>query len=330
MSGKATLAVLGAGAWGTALANMAAHSHAKVWLWAHDPAHVALMRETRCNDRRLPGVALADNVEPTADIACVGAADHVLAVTPAQTFRATAKAMRGHLRQNAAVVSCAKGIEKETGLYMREVLAEILPGQPVAALSGPSFAADLARGLPTAVTLAAEEIALAERLCERLAAPHFRLYRSNDLIGVEIGGAAKNVLAIACGVAIGRELGASAHAALLARGFAELMRFAIAQGARPETIMGLSGLGDLALTCSSAQSRNYSLGFAIGRGEKPQAAGHGKLTEGAWTAEVLTRKARALGIEMPIAEAVTAILDGRIDVGAAIEALMRRPFKAEG
>ncbi len=330
MSGQETLVVLGAGAWGTALANMAAGSRAKVWLWAHDPDHVALMRETRRNDRRLPGVILAENIEPTADMACVGEADHVLAVTPAQTFRATASAMRGHLRGHTTVVSCAKGIEKDTGLYMREVLAEILPGHPVAALSGPSFAADLARGLPTAVTLAAEDIALAEQLCERLAAPHFRLYRSSDLMGVEIGGAAKNVLAIACGVTIGRGLGASAHAALLARGFAELMRFAIAQGARPETIMGLSGLGDLALTCSSPQSRNYSLGFAIGRGEKPQAAGHGKLTEGAWTAGILTRKARALGVEMPIAEAVNAILEGRIDVGAAIEALMSRPFRAEG
>lgn len=326
----ATLAVLGAGAWGSALANMAARSHARVWLWAHDPNHVAAMQSTRRNERRLPGVALAENVEPVADIACVGEADHVLAVTPAQTMRVTADAMRGHLRGTSVVVSCAKGIERETGLYMSEVLAERLPGQPVAALSGPSFAIDLSRGLPTAVTLAAQDISLAEMLCARLGAPHFRLYRSSDLLGVEIGGAAKNVLAIACGVAMGRQLGASAHAALLARGFAELMRFATTQGARAETIMGLSGLGDLALTCSSAQSRNYSLGFAIGSGETPQAAGHGQLTEGAWTAGVLTRKARELGVEMPIAEAVAAILEGRIDVGRAIEGLMSRPFRAEG
>jgi glycerol-3-phosphate dehydrogenase (NAD(P)+) len=327
---NATLAVLGAGAWGTALANMAARAHAKVWLWSHDPAQVTVLRETRRNERRLPGVILAENIEPVADIACVWAADHVLAVTPAQTFRMTATAMRGHLRESSVVVSCAKGIEKETGLYMTEVLAEILPGQPLAALSGPSFAVDLARGLPTAVTLAAQSLTTAEMLCDRLAAPHFRLYRSSDLVGVEIGGAAKNVLAIACGVAMGRELGASAHAALLARGFAELMRFATAQRARPETIMGLAGLGDLALTCSSPQSRNYSLGFAIGRGENPQAAGHGALTEGAWTARILTQKARALGIEMPIAEAVTAILESRIGVAEAIDGLMTRPFKAEG
>ena len=330
MSASPTIAVLGAGAWGTALANMAALSHSKVWLWAHDPDHVDAMREDRENARRLPGVALASNIEPTADIECVGEADHVLVVTPAQSFRAIAAAIRPHLRPGAAVVNCAKGIERATGLYMHQIAAEILPGQPVAALSGPSFADDLARGLPTAVTLAADRIDLAEILCARLAAPHFRLYRSNDLVGVEIGGSAKNVLAIACGVPDGRQLGASAHAALLARSFAELMRFALAQGARPETIMGLSGLGDLALTCSSPQSRNYSLGFALGRGEKPQSAAHGKLTEGALTARILTQKARKLGVEMPIAEAVTAILEDRIDVASAIEALMTRPFKAEG
>ncbi len=329
MTKSATLAVLGAGAWGTALANMAAANHARVWLWAHDPAHVEEMRRSRRNERRLPGVKLAAEIEPVADLSCVGAADHVLAVVPAQNFRATAERLRGHLRPDATVVNCAKGIERQTGFYMHEVLADVLPGQPAAALSGPSFAVDLARGLPTAVTLAAERIERAELLCTRLAARHFRLYRSSDLIGVEIGGAAKNVLAIACGVAMGRKLGASAHAALLARGFAELMRFAKAQGARPETIMGLSGLGDLALTCSSPQSRNYALGFALGEGEAPQTASHGKLSEGALTARVLTEKARKLGVEMPIAEAVTAILEKRIEVGAAIEALMSRPFKAE-
>ncbi len=329
MTKTATLAVLGAGAWGTALANMAAGAHARVWLWAHDPAHVEAMRRDRRNDRRLPGVALAPEVEPVADIACVAEAHHVLSVVPAQNFRATAQVLRGHLRPRSAVVNCAKGIERETGLYMHQVLADVIPGQAAAALSGPSFAIDLARGLPTAVTLAAERGDLAEKLCARLAARHFRLYRSSDLIGVEIGGAAKNVLAIACGVVIGKKLGASAHAALLARGFAELMRFATAQGARPETIMGLSGLGDLALTCSSPQSRNYALGFALGQGEAPQSAGHGKLSEGALTARILVDKARGLGVEMPIAEAVTAILENRIDVGAAIDALMSRPFKAE-
>jgi glycerol-3-phosphate dehydrogenase (NAD(P)+) len=330
MSARPTLAVLGAGAWGTALANVAAHGHEKIWLWAHDAKHVAAMRETRANERRLPGVRLADCVEPTADIDCVREADDVLVVTPAQALRSVATSLRGRLGPETVVVNCAKGIERASSLYMRQVLADALPGQPAAALSGPSFAEDVGRGLPTAVTLAADKIGMAERLCARLAAPNFRLYRSSDLIGVEIGGSAKNVLAIACGVVMGRGLGASAHAALLARGFAELMRFALAQGARPETIMGLSGLGDLALTCSSPQSRNYSLGFAIGRGEKPQAAGHGKLTEGAWTAPVLTRKARALGVEMPIAEAVAAILEGDIEVGAVIDALMSRPFKAEG
>jgi glycerol-3-phosphate dehydrogenase (NAD(P)+) len=212
---------------------------------------------------------------------------------------------------------------------MSEVLHEVLPGQPCAALSGPSFAEDVSRGLPTAVTIAANDGALAERLCRALGGPNFRPYHSSDLRGVEIGGATKNVLAIACGIANGRGLGASAHAALLARGFAELMRFGVKSGARPETLMGLSGLGDLALTCSSPQSRNYALGFSIGRGEDPQLAGHGKLAEGAYTAQVLAQKAQGLGVEMPIAAAVEAILQKRIGVDATVEALMTRPFKAE-
>lgn len=323
------LAVLGAGAWGTALANLAAAHHAKILLWAHDPAHVASLRATRRNDRRLPGVALAENIEPTADLACVKEADHVLSVVPAQNFRAVAQQLKTHVRPEAAIVNCAKGIERGTGLYMHQLLAEVLPGQPAAALSGPSFAEDVAKGLPTAVTLAAPDPALGKILCERLGSPKFRLYRSTDLLGVEIGGAAKNVLAIACGVAQGRGLGASAHAALLARGFSELMRFAIAQGAKSETIMGLSGLGDLALTCSSPQSRNFTLGFALGRGEDLAQAGHGKLSEGALTATALVAKARNLGVEMPIAQAVAAVLDRRLTVEAAIDALLTRPFKAE-
>ena len=327
---RPTLAVLGAGAWGTALANMAAAQHDKIWIWAHEPWLAAAMRDARENVDRLPGVPLADCIEPTDDLDCVREADHILMVTPAQVVRSVCEQLRDRARPESVVVSCAKGIERGTGLYMREVLAEVLPGQPGAALSGPSFAHDVGRGLPTAVTLAADRIELAEMLCARLAAPHFRLYRSDDLMGVEIGGAVKNVLAIACGVALGHGLGASAHAALLARGFAEMLRFALAQGARAETIMGLSGLGDLALTCSSPQSRNYSLGFGIGKGEKPEVAGRGALTEGAWTAPVLTEKARGLGVEMPIAEAVQAILEGRSGVAEAIGALMRRPFKAEG
>jgi glycerol-3-phosphate dehydrogenase (NAD(P)+) len=327
---RPTLAVLGAGAWGTALANMAASQHEKVWVWAHEPWLAEALRADRENKALLPGVPLAACIEPTDDLDCVREADHVLMVTPAQVVRSVCEQLKGRIRPDSAVVSCAKGIERGTGLYMREVLAEVLPEQPGAALSGPSFAHDVGRGLPTAVTLAADRIELAEVLCARLAAPHFRLYRSDDLIGVEIGGAVKNVLAIACGVALGHGLGASAHAALLARGFAEMRRFAMAQGAKMETLMGLSGLGDLALTCSSPQSRNYSLGFAIGQGEKPEVAGHGALTEGAWTAPVLTQKARSLGVEMPIAEAVQAILDNRSGVAEAIGALMGRPFKAEG
>lgn len=323
------LAVLGAGAWGTALANLAARHHAKILLWAHDPAHVAQMRATRRNDRRLPGVALAENLVPIDDLGAIAEADHLLSVVPAQNFRAVAQRLKAHLRPEAALINCAKGIERGTGLYMHQVLAETLPGQPAAALSGPSFAEDVAKGLPTAVTLATPDPALGEMLCQNLGSPKFRLYRSTDLLGVEIGGAAKNVLAIACGVTLGRGLGASAHAALLARGFSELLRFATAQGARSETIMGLSGLGDLALTCSSPQSRNFALGFALGRGEAVEQASHGKLSEGALTATALVAKAQSLGVEMPIAQAVAAVLDRRLTVEAAIDALLTRPFKAE-
>ncbi|HUZ66739.1 MAG TPA: NAD(P)H-dependent glycerol-3-phosphate dehydrogenase, partial [Beijerinckiaceae bacterium] len=207
--------------------------------------------------------------------------------------------------------------------------AEILPGLTPAVLSGPSFARDVASGLPTAVTLAAQDGDLAAKLATLLAAPGFRLYHSTDMRGVEIGGAAKNVLAIACGIAAGRGLGASAAAALVARGFAELRRYGAALGARPETLMGLSGLGDLVLTCGSAQSRNYALGLALGAGASLASASAGKLAEGVFTAPVLVETARAHGLEMPVAEGVAAILDGRIDVVGAIEALLARPLRAE-
>jgi glycerol-3-phosphate dehydrogenase (NAD(P)+) len=227
------------------------------------------------------------------------------------------------------IVLCSKGIERDTGLFMSEVLAQILPDNPAAVLSGPSFAADVSRGLPTAVTLAAQDEALARDIAAALSAPAFRLYHSSDVIGAEIGGAAKNVLAIACGIAAGRGLGASAGAALVARGFAELSRFGRSYGARPDTLMGLSGLGDLVLTCGSTQSRNFSFGLAIGRGEAPEQALQGKLAEGAFTAGVLAKLAKARGVDMPIAQSVEAIVAGRIGVDAAVEALLARPSKAE-
>ncbi|MDJ0447860.1 NAD(P)H-dependent glycerol-3-phosphate dehydrogenase [Methylocystis sp. JR02] len=324
-----TIAVLGAGAWGAALANVAAQGRRRVALWAHDPGHAETLARDRENRRHLPGLPLAQAVAPTSDLASIADARVVLAVVPAQAMRDVARAARPYLADGAAFVICAKGIERDRRHFMSEVVAEELPQARPAVLSGPSFAADVCKGLPTAVTLAAADEALAQRLCEALSTKTFRLYRSTDIRGVEIGGAAKNVFAIAAGMAAGRRLGASAQAALIARSFAELTRLGRALGARSETLMGLSGLGDLVLTCGSAQSRNFAFGQALGQGAAVQDASGGKLTEGAFTARVLIEMARKEGVEMPIAEAVDAILSLRLSVDAAIEALLMRPLKAE-
>ncbi len=324
-----SIAVLGAGAWGVALANVAAQGRACVPLWARDPAHAAALAKDRENRRHLPGLALARAVAPTSDLSCIRGAEIVLAVVPAQAMREVARAARPHLAEGAAFVICAKGIERDRRRFMSEIVAEELPQARPAVLSGPSFAADVCTGLPTAVTLAAQEEPLAQRLCEALSTKTFRPYRSTDVLGVEIGGAAKNVFAIAAGMASGRQLGASAQAALIARSFAELTRLGRALGARSETLMGLSGLGDLVLTCGSAQSRNFAFGQALGRGASAKDASGGKLTEGAFTARVLVEMAKAAGVEMPIADAVDAILAARMSVDAAIDALLMRPLKAE-
>ena len=323
-----TVSVLGAGAWGTALANVAARAGHEVRLWGRDAAAMAALAHTRENPH-LPGVILDGGVTPLADLAQAASADLLLAVVPAQATRDLAQWLQGLVAPGKPIVLCSKGIERDTGLFMSEVLAKTLPENPAAVLSGPSFAADVSRGLPTAVTLAAQDEALAKAIAGALSAPSFRLYHSSDVIGAEIGGAAKNVLAIACGIAAGRGLGASAGAALVARGFAELSRFGRSYGARPDTLMGLSGLGDLVLTCGSTQSRNFSFGHAIGRGETPEQAMQGKLAEGAFTAGVLAKLAKARGVDMPIAQSVEAIVAGRIGVDAAVEALLARPSKAE-
>ena len=323
------VAVLGAGAWGTALANVAARPGRDVTLWSRDPGLAAEMRDRRENRRSLPGVRLADAVVPCADPAAVADADLVLMAVPAQHLRATLAGLPP-LPPGVPVVLCAKGIESATGLLMSEVLAAAQPGYRAAALSGPSFAADVGRGRPTAVTVAAADGDLARAIAEGLAGPAFRLYHTDDLVGVEIGGAAKNVLAIACGVAAGMDLGASAAAALVARGFAELTRFGRASGARPETLMGLSGLGDLVLTCASVQSRNFAFGHALGAGASLDRAAAGRLAEGVATAPVLCRLARERGVDMPVAEAVAALVAGRTTPRAALDALMARPARAEG
>ena len=322
------VSVLGAGAWGVALANALARPGRTVALWSRDAAAAAAMARSR-ESAKLPGVRLAQGIEVTDDIERAGRADAVLVVVPAQAVRAVATAIAAYIPAGTPVIACAKGIEHGSHRFMTEVIAECAPAALPAILSGPSFAADVARGLPTAVTLAAKDPGLGERLAQAFGSAAFRPYHSTDVRGVEIGGAAKNVLAIAAGIVAGRGLGASAAAALTTRGFAELFRFGQALGARPETLTGLSGLGDLVLTRSSPQSRNFALGVALGQGEPPGQAAHGKLAEGAYTAPALLEMARARGIEMPIAAAIAAVLDGGLSIDAAIESLLARPFRAE-
>jgi glycerol-3-phosphate dehydrogenase (NAD(P)+) len=324
------IAVLGAGAWGSALAIATLRAGRAVTLWARDPALAATMARSRANPR-LPGIPLDDRIVIDGDLAAAARSDAILVAVPAQALRAVVAALGPVLRRGTPVVACAKGIERGTNKFMTDIVAEAAPAGLPAILSGPSFAAEVARGLPAAVTLAAREEKLAAALAGALGSATFRPYHTTDVRGAEIGGAAKNVLAIAAGIVSGRGLGASAAAALTTRGFAELFRFGQAFGARPETLVGLSGLGDLILTCSSAQSRNFSLGVAIGEGRKPsEALAASRLAEGFYTAPVLVDLAAEKKIEMPIASAVADVLAERIHVDAAIGSLLTRPFKAEG
>lgn len=283
------------------------------------------MVRLRANPAYLPGIALEPGVTPTSDLAFAARAALILLVIPTQSSREVARSLRGLVSDDAVLVSCAKGIEQMSLAFPTQVLAEELPVVQTAVLSGPSFAADVASGLPTAVTLAATSAREAERVAVALASPSFRIYHTDDVCGVEIGGAAKNVMAIAAGIAAGKGLGASAGAALVARSFAELRRFGAAFGARPETLMGLSGLGDLVLTMGSSQSRNFALGHAIGAGERLPDA----LAEGAHTAKGLLALAAKAGVDMPIAMAVDAVLTGQVQAAQAVELLLDRPLRAE-
>jgi glycerol-3-phosphate dehydrogenase (NAD(P)+) len=321
-----SVAVVGAGAWGTALAGVAARAGRDVILHARNAAAAAQMAATRENPR-LPGVNLDARIAVTSELANAGRADIILLAVPAQNLREATAALAPYLAAATPVIACAKGIERGTHKFMTEVIAETAPDAVPAILSGPSFAGDVARGLPTAVTLATKDEALASALVQALGSATFRPYHTSDLRGVEIGGAAKNVLAIAAGIVIGKRLGASALAALTTRGFSELMRLGRACGARTETVSGLSGLGDLILTCSSPQSRNLSLGIALGRGEAPARE---KLAEGEFTAPVLIELAASKNVELPVSSAVAAILSGAVTIDEAIENLLTRPFKAEG
>jgi glycerol-3-phosphate dehydrogenase (NAD(P)+) len=322
------IGVIGGGAWGTALAQTAAGS-GDVLLWARDADVVVAIDQAHENPAYLPGVPLSPAIRATTDIADLAGCEAILVVAPAQHVRE----VLGRLPAGAApLILCAKGIEAGSKLLMTEVAAEVRPDAPIAVLSGPSFAHEVAAGQPTALTLACEDDALGEALAARLARPAFRLYRSTDVVGAEIGGAVKNVLAIACGVVEGMGLGQNARAALISRGFAEMTRFGLARGARIETLAGLSGLGDLVLTCSSASSRNFSLGVGLGRGGRATdlLADRRTVAEGAFTAPVLRAAADDAGVEMPIVDAVCALIEGEAAANDVVETLLARPRRNEG
>ncbi len=321
------IGVVGGGAWGTALALVAARAGRSATIWTRDAATVTDINDAHENPRYLPGIPIEGAVSATGDIAAAAATDVVVLAVPAQTVRAVALTLTPHLAPGTPVVVAAKGLERGTDKRMSEVVADAVPQAVPAVLSGPSFAADVARGLPTAVTIATVDGRLALDLCRVFGSPTFRPYAETDMVGVEIGGAVKNVLAIAAGIVSGKHLGASALAALIARSFAELRRLGQALGARPDTLMGLSGLGDLVLTCSGPQSRNFSYGALIGAGGD-RSAPH-PLVEGIATAAVARDLARHHAILMPIVEAVAAILDDTLTVEAAIDSLMTRPFRRE-
>jgi glycerol-3-phosphate dehydrogenase (NAD(P)+) len=326
------LAIIGAGSWGTALATVARRAGSTPVLWARDPEIVAAVNERHENRLYLPGIELDPTIAATGDIeAAVAAADAALLVVPAQFLRGVLDALRRVLPPGLPLLHCAKGIEAGSQATMSQIGAAMLPSSPFAVLSGPSFAAEVARGLPTAVTIASADTVLAESFMAALGGSRFRPYLSPDPIGVEIGGAVKNVLAIACGIVIGCGLGNNARAALITRGLAEMVRLGLSQGARAETFRGLSGLGDLVLTCSAAESRNYALGLALGHGQSLAAAlgGRRSVIEGVATSAAVAGLAARLGIEMPISEAVDAVLHRAAPIDTITDRLLRRPYRAE-
>ncbi len=325
------MSIIGGGAWGTALAQTLAHGQTAVTLWARETEVVDDINKRHVNRTFLPGVSLNPAIRATPDLLAAAGSDAILAVVPAQHLRNVIGRLAKQLAPDTPVIICAKGIEESTGRFMGDVLEEAAPQALRAVLSGPSFAADVARGLPSALTLACRNETTGRALTAALSSRQMRLYWSSDVLGAELGGAVKNVLAIAAGIVEGRGLGASAHAAIVTGGFAELRRFGEAMGARPETLLGLSGLGDLILTCGSAQSRNMSLGRALGEGRSLSEFLGTRVTvaEGVYTCAALVRLAREKAVEMPIAEAVHGIIEGRLEVDEAITALMQRPLKAE-
>ncbi len=325
------IGIIGAGAWGTSLGMVARRAGCDVTIWAHESETVSAINDHHENPSFLPGVMLIPEIRATADLAEAADADAVLLVMPAQFLRATTRELAAAMKPESPVVICAKGIEQNSGALMSEVAADTLPDQKLAVLSGPTFAAEVARGLPTAVTLACADDDAAEILVASLGGERFRPYRSDDVIGAEIGGAVKNVLAIACGITEGRGLGENARAALITRGLAEMTRLCVAKGGRAETMMGLSGLGDLTLTCASTKSRNYSLGHALGQGEALDKIMASRLSvaEGVHSAAAVIQLAGTLGVDMPISQAVDGILNRGDELDAVIAGLLQRPFRSE-
>lgn len=324
-------AVIGGGAWGTALGSLMAAKGVDTLIWAREPETAASINNRRVNEPFLPGVRLPEALRATADLGGVAGREAYVFVAPAQHARPVFAAVKAVAPAAPPLLLCSKGIERGSGLLLTEVLAEVWPMAAAAVLSGPSFARDVAEGLPTAVTLAAADAGLGRRWLATISAPHFRPYLSDDLIGAELGGAIKNVLAIAAGAVMGRGLGDSARAALIARGFAEFSRLATARGARPETLSGLSGLGDLILTATSPQSRNYSLGIDLGRGLSLDdvLGGRNSVTEGVATAPAVVAMAKAAGVEMPVCAAVADLVSGVRGLDEIIAALLARPLKTE-
>lgn len=325
------IGVVGGGAWGTALALAARRAGRDVTLWAREAEVVDEINVQHRNTAFLPGIALDGALKAVASLDAMAGCDAVLMVTPAQALRSVGLQLARSLSGEIPIVVCAKGIEANSGLLMGEVVAQVLPGRTLAMLSGPTFAEEVARGLPTAITLACADGEQGEALAHALATPTFRPYWSEDVPGTALGGAVKNVLAIACGIVEGRQLGSNARAALVTRGFAEMMRLGLALGAQRETLAGLAGLGDLTLTCTSRQSRNMSFGAELGKGGSAASllAARRQVVEGAYTAAAVVGRARGLGIEMPICEAVDAVVNRGAEIGATIEALLSRPLRRE-
>lgn len=325
-----TIGIIGAGAWGTALATVGAEAGSNVFLWAREEAVVRSINDRHQNTMFLPDVDLDPRIIAVSDLAALTGCDVLFLVTPSQFARVTLNELKG-LSISAPLVICSKGIETDTGLLMTDVVSEILPDVIQAVLSGPTFAREVASGLPTAVTLACKDEKVGKAIAKAIGAPTFRPYLADDLIGAEIGGAVKNVIAIAAGIVEGRGLGDNARAALITRGMAEISRLGEAMGAKPETLMGLAGFGDLMLTCSALQSRNMSLGHALGQGEalKDILAARNAVTEGVYTAESVISVADRLGIDMPICAAVNDVLHKGISIDKAITALLTRPFTSE-